>query len=345
MFPEKKLFGTLSDGREVYSFTIRDCEGNHAEVINYGAILRSLFIRSSDGSFRDVVLGCDTAQEYEAQTARFGSTMGRCTSRIGGASFVLSGKRYLLSENRSGFHMHGGFEGFDKKYWDYGLSDGKVTFTYLSPDGEEGYPGNLTANVSYSFSAPGRLCIEYDCVSDAGTVINLTNHSYFNLDGFGGESALDQFLTVYSDVIAGIDATTVPDGRIIDISGTALDFTSEHRISERIDSGDEWLKLCSGYDFNYIFDEDGMKKMASMRSESSGIGMDVYSDLYDLGLYTANFLPEIKGKDGIVHHRGDGVCLETQFVPNSVNLPSMKHRPVFEAGRHYRFTTEYSFTL
>lgn len=342
---EKKLFGHLDDGREVYEITFSDELGNTACVISYGAILKNLFIRDNTGNFRDVVLGCDTLEEYVAQTARLGSTMGRSTSRTAKARFQINGTEYVLSENRNGFHMHGGFEGFDKKLWDCDIEDDRVTFTYLSPDGEEGYPGNLTAKVSYSFDGSGILLIEYDCVSDKDTLINLTNHSYFNLDGHESGDILNHQLKIKSLTVAKIGADTVPEGEFIDVSGTPLDFSDYHAIGERIGCSYEPLVISGGYDANYFFEEYGMKSMADLFSDASGIELEVYSDLCDLGLYTANSLPDMPGKGGAHYGKFGGVCLETQFVPNSVNFPDFSQKPVFAAGQRYNFKTWYCFTL
>ena len=345
MAVEKRFFGKLSDGREVFEFTLTDSEGNMAVVINYGAILRSLFIKAADGAFRDVVIGCDTAEEYERQTVCLGSTMGRCTTRIAGAAFTLSGQEYHVSENRSGFQIHGGFEGFDKKLWDYSVEENMVTFSYISPDGEEGYPGRLLARVSYYWESAGVLCVGYDAVSDRETVVNLTNHSYFNLDGFDGEDAMKQRLWLGSSVMAHFDENSTPDGEFMDVAGTALDFTREHPICQTIGADDPCLKQVKGYDFNYLFDAEGMKDIARLTSDKSGISMLVKSDIYDVGLYTANFLGNIKGKGGYMHKCYDGVCLETQFLPNAVNLEAALHKPVFKAGEHFKFTTKFCFSV
>ena len=182
-------FGFTSDGQTIDKISLTDEQGNTACLINYGAVLQALFIGN-----RDVVLGYDTVGEYEAANSCFGSTMGRCTNRIGGACFTLSGKTYHISENRKGFHIHGGFQGFHKKVWDYQLTDNGVMFTYRSPDGEEGYPGNLDVTVTYALSADNRLSIRYEATTDKDTPVNLTNHAYFNMAGAASGSVLGQIL-------------------------------------------------------------------------------------------------------------------------------------------------------
>ena len=327
-------FGTCADGRPVMEFTLTDGAGNRAVLINYGAVLRSLWIGD-----RDVVLGYDTVAEYEGANSCFGSTMGRCAGRVAGSRITLSGVTYRLSENRAGFQIHGGFQGFHKKLWDYTLADGGVRFTYVSEDGEEGYPGRVTASVTYRWAEDGVLELSYDCVSDRETVINLTNHSYFNLNGQG--DILDHKLQVFSDKVAAVDGKGIPTGEFYSTGGTPLDFSEPTAIGSRIGEDFPALRQVGGYDHNYIL-SGGFRPAAKLWGRD--LSMTVLTDSPDLGLYTANFLAEQPGKDGAAYGPFHGVCLETQFLPNGANLPEFEPKPVFRAGEHFRFTTQFSFS-
>ena len=343
--PHIQPFGNTADGQPVHQITLTDGAGNTASLLSYGAVLQKLLIRKPDGETVDVCLGYDTLAEYEATNSCFGSTMGRCTGRIAQSRFTLSGKEYRLSENRKGFHIHGGFQGFHKKVWEFALVDDGVRFTYHSPDGEEGYPGNLTASVTYHWTEAGVLALDYDCVSDRETVINLTNHSYFNLDGHASGSAMGHRLQIFSDTVAETTASNVPTGRVYPVAGTPLDFTQPQTIGSRIAQEDASLLACGGYDHNYPLPGSGLAVAAKLWGEHSGIVMTVRTDLPDLGLYTANFLAEQPGKDGAQYGPRHGVCLETQYMPNGVNLEAFSPKPVFQAGQPFRHRTEFCFSF
>ena len=330
-------FGVAADGKQIDKISLTDETGNTACLINFGAVLQALFIGN-----RDVVLGYDSVAEYENANSCFGSTMGRCTNRIGGARFTLSGKTYSVSENRNGFHIHGGFRGFHKQVWDYQLTDDGVMFTYKSPDGEEGYPGNLLAAVCYSWSSPGVLEIAYDCVSDAETVINLTNHSYFNLNGHNSGSAMDHKLQIYANTAAETGENGIPTGNCFSVAGTALDFTVPRVIGDRIEEDWEVVSKCGGYDHNFPL--PGTFSTAAIL-QAGGITMTVKTDLPDLGFYTANFLADQTGKGGAHYGKRHGICLETQYLPNAVNLPDFEPKPVFATGVAMRHRTQYCFTI
>lgn len=330
-------FGITADGREIHKITLTDGAGNTAQVINYGAVLQALVVGGTD-----VCLGYDSVAEYEAANSCFGSTMGRCTNRIGGSKFTLSGKTYHLSENRKGFQIHGGFQGFHKKVWDYQLTDNGVMLIYISSDGEEGYPGNLTATVTYRWESDGVLELLYDCVSDAETVVNLTNHSYFNLNGHNSGSAMGHKLQIFADTCAETAENGIPTGKVFPVAGTALDFSQPTVIGDRIDQDWEVLTKCGGYDHNFPLSGE-FAAAAILQGEK--ITMTVKTDLPDLGFYAANFLAEQPGKGGAHYEKRSGVCLETQYMPNAVNLPDFSPRPVFQAGEHMRHKTQFCFTL
>lgn len=329
-------FGRTAEGKEVFQFHLEDDAGNRAVVLNYGAVLQQLWVAG-----RDVCLGYDTLVEYEAATSCFGSTMGRCTGRIADRKITLSGKTWLLSENRENLHMHGGFQGFHKKVWDWEILENGVRFTYLSPHGEEGYPGNLTIHVTYRWADDGVLELEYDGCSDAETVINLTNHSYFNLDGHDSGDAMGQRLQIFSDSLAKTHPGNLPTGEVLPVVGTALDFTAPHILAQRID--DNSLAPTGGYDHNYILPGKALFPAAKLWARQGDLSMEVWTDLPDLGLYTANFLPEQEGKGGCRYGPRHGVCLETQYIPNGANLPHFSPIPVFPAGARYHHFTQFRF--
>lgn len=332
----QKPFGTANGGKDVFRFFLEDGAGNQAVVLNYGAVLQQLWVAG-----RDVCLGYDTLAEYEAATSCFGSTMGRCTGRIADRRVTLSGKTWLLSENRENLHMHGGFQGFHKKVWDWEVLENGVRFTYVSPHGEEGYPGNLTIHVTYHWAADGVLELEYDGCSDAETVINITNHSYFNLNGHNSGDAMGHSLQIFSPRFALTRPGNLPTGETASALGTPLDFQQPHSLRERIDS--EALTDTGGYDHNYILPGTDLAPAAVLCSDTDGLTMTVWTDLPALGLYTANFLPEQTGKGGCVYHRREGICLETQYLPNGANLPHFHPIPVFAAGTRYHHVTQFRF--
>ena len=330
-------FGITADGRNIDKITLTDGSGNAACVINYGAVLQGLTIHGVD-----VCLGYDTVSEYEAANSCFGSTMGRCTNRIGGAKFTLSGKTYHVSENRKGFQIHGGFQGFHKKVWDYQLTDNGVMLTYHSPDGEEGYPGNLAATVTYRWASDGVLELLYDCVSDKDTVINLTNHSYFNLNGHHSGSAEGHRLQIFADTVAETGENGIPTGKVLPVEGTPVDFRQPTVIGSRVNGPEEILSKVGGYDHNFPLSGD-FATAAILRGDR--IAMEVKTDLPDLGLYTANFLAEQPGKGGAHYGKRSGICLETQYMPNAVNLPGCFPQPVFRAGEHMCHRTRFCFEM
>lgn len=331
----KKFFGT-TDGKDVFQFFLEDGIGNRAVVLNYGAVLQQLWVNG-----RDICLGYDTLDAYVQATSCFGSTMGRCTGRIADRKITLSGKDWYLSENRKNLHMHGGFQGFHKKVWDWEQLDDGVRFTYISPHGEEGYPGELTIHVTYRWSSPGVLELVYDGQSDAETVINLTNHSYFQLNGHDSGDAMEQSLQVFSSHYALTRSGNLPTGETASTLGTPLDFQQPHTLQERID--DEALAETGGYDHNYILPGMVLAPAAVLRSSIDGLSMTVWTDFPALGLYTANFLPEQSGKGGCLYRCRHGVCLETQYLPNSPNLPHFHPIPVFPAGTPYHHVTQFRF--
>ena len=330
-------FGCLRDGRQVTAAKLKNRSGASVTVLDYGATVQSLCVPAKDGRPVDVVLGYDTAQEYECNGDFFGATIGRVANRIGGASFELHGKRYELAKNDGENQLHGGVLGFDKRMWRMAAQGESLLCWRTSPDGEENYPGNLKVQVLFSLTDDNRLCICYDADTDADTPLNLTNHSYFNLNGSG--SILSHRLRLFSERICENDAGCLPTGRLLWVEGTPFDFREEKEIGTDIGAENEQLKLAGGYDHNFVL---AGKKAAVVWGDQTGIELTVETDLPGMQFYTANALAERVGKDGRTIGRREAFCLETQLYPNAMNcwgFPS----PILHAGEHLHTETVYAF--
>ena len=342
------LFGRTSDGRDVHAFKIKD-GANEATILSYGGIIQSLKIADKEGKLVDVVLGYDDVASYEKNDGYLGAIVGRCCNRIEKGHLVVDGTEYQLYCNDRGNHLHGGREGFDKKVWNYVFEGGDgniLNLSTVSPDGEENYPGNLRLQVRYTF-VNGELRIEYGAMSSKKTPINLTNHAYFNLDGEGSGNVLDTFLTIAADRITPTDDALIPHGEFHNVEGTPFDFRKPHRIGERIGSDDEDIARQNGYDVNYVLNKAAgvYGKVAEAESERSGICMEVFTDMPALQLYTGNGLSQ-KGKSAF-YNRNYGFCMETQYIPNSVNVPAYAALGdcLFEKNKIYHSVTAYKFSV
>lgn len=333
-------FGLTRDGEEVRAYTITNELGAYVVLLDYGATVQSLFVPKRDGGLTDVVLGYDSVAEYEAGGAYIGATVGRVGNRIGGGCFSLGGKTYELAKNCGDNTLHGGIRGFDSYVWQAELVDAlTVRFSRLSPDGEEHFPGNLQVSVSFTFGNDCTLRIVYDAVSDADTLVNLTNHSYFDLSGCG--QAMEQTLWLNAERFLELGAGTLPTGRQLPVEGTPFDFRISKPVGQDIDRDDPQLKAGGGYDHNFCL---GGAHAATLESAASGIRMDVRTDLPGVQLYTANFLGSDPGKGGRRMCDRGAVCLETQLYPNAMNcwgFPS----PVLRKGQKLRSITSYAFSI
>ncbi len=347
---QKTTFGHLPNGQEVSLFTLKNAAGMTAKISEYGGILVALTAPDRDGDFADVVLGCDSLENYVKGTPYFGAIVGRYANRIAGGSFTLDGETYTLAKNNGQNSLHGGLVGFDKKVWVATTLDREepaLKLSYLSVDGEEGYPGNLSIEVTYSLQANNALRIDYRVVTDKVTVLNLTNHSYFNL---GEESdVLNHEVTIFADKFLPVDANIIPTGELKSVIGTPFDFTESHTIGERIDDvSDEQIKLGSGYDHCYVLTEtdSDLKLAARIYEPQSGRLMHVFTTEPAMQLYTANHLKgNILGKNGAAYGRRSAFCVETQHFPDSPNqahFPTTVLRPdeVFESTTIYQFSAE-----
>lgn len=346
MSVEVHSFGMLPDGRMVQRFLLTNVKGTRVEVTNYGAILLSLWVKDNKGVFQDVVLGYEDLVEYLDNHPMFGATVGRCVNRISNASFYLDGIEYQLKQNRGRHNIHSDKEhGFHKQLWDYEIiGDSAIRFYIVSPDGDQGFPGTLRVSLTYTLSEADGLILSYYAETDQKTIINLSNHSYFNLAGHNQSDILDTQFTIHADAFTPIDKEIIPTGELRLVQGTPMDFTKPDSIRNRLYTMDPQLCIESGYDHNYVIHHPhtGLRCMASAMEPSSGIRMAVYGDLPGLQFYTGNSLTETKGKHGMVYERYSGFCMEPQFFPNSINTEGFE-KPIFDQDHVYRYTTIYQF--
>lgn len=347
----KTIFGTMPDGRTVDMYSLKNAAGMQANIMTYGGTIVNLLVPDTQGALADVVLGYDTLDGYLKGTCFLGTLVGRYANRIGGAKFTLNGKEYHITQNEGKNTLHGGKKGFDKKIWTVEKTeDGKdssITLSCFSPDGEEGFPGNLKCTVVYTLTADNALQIEYHAVSDADTAINLTNHSYFNVAGYESGSVLSHILHLDAPSFTFTDEESIPTGAIVGVAGTPMDFTAAKPIGKDIHADYEPLRQTRGYDHNFVIAKKegaaGVQKFAEVYDPKTGRAMEVYTDKPGVQLYTANFLDgEAQGKHNSPLNQYGALCLETQFFPDSVNQPEFP-TAFYKAGQEYHFTTVYHF--
>jgi aldose 1-epimerase len=340
----KKDFGKTPDGKTVEMFTIKDGP-MEADVITYGGILQSLRVPDKQGKVSDIVLGFDSAEEYEqGNKAFFGAIIGRYGNRIAGGKFQLDGKSYQIPRNDGNNALHGGSKGFDKVLWNGKIIPHGVELTYVSPDGEMGFPGTLTAVVRYTLAGKD-LKIEYSATTDKDTVVNLTNHSYFNLAGEGNGDILKDEVKINASRYTPVDANLIPTGELAPVQDTPFDFRKLTAVGARIDANNEQLKLAHGYDHNWVLDSSGkLAEAAQVYEATSGRVMHVLTDQPGVQFYTGNFLDgTIKGKGGKVYGHRAALCLETQHFPDSPNHPSFPTTEL-KPGQKYHTVTIFRFS-
>ncbi len=347
---EKTAFGQMPDGRPVDLFTLRNASGMVVQITNYGAYIVTMQTPDRSGKFEAVTLGVPTFADYLKGTPSFGPVIGRYGNRIANASFTLDGKTYSLAANNGPNHIHGGPGGFDKKLWSASATDGEepvLTLRYTSPDGEEGYPGNLSVEVSYTLRRDNALRIDYRATTDKSTVLNLTNHAYFNLSGMKRD-VLTTELQINADRYLPTNERQIPTGEIRSVAGTPFDFRQPTPIGKRIDdTTDEQIKYGHGYDHCWVFaDNDRSLKLAAVAYEpTSGRVLETYTTEPGVQLYTGNHLNgKFTGKEGIAYGRRFGFCLETQHFPDSPNQPNFP-TTVLRPGQTFQSTTVYKFSV
>jgi aldose 1-epimerase len=347
----RECYGKMPDGREVSLFRLSNEKGMRAAVTNYGGIITELHAPDRDGKPEDVTLGFGSLEPYFGNPAYFGALVGRYANRIAGAAFELNGRVFNLLKNDGNNHLHGGAEGFHRKLWDArAVSAGgldKLELTCRSADMEEGYPGNLAVKVLYSLDDSGAFAIEYFAESDGDTVVNLTNHAYFNLAGHGAGFIGGHMLTILADRFTPVDGECIPTGELWSVGGTPFDFRKPANIGVGLmrEEADEQMRNGHGYDHNFVLNGSGkgIAKAAEVYEPASGRRMEVFTDKPGLQFYSGNHIGALSGKGGALYQRRCGFCLETQHFPDSIhrkNFPS----PVLRAGEKYHFTTKYVFS-
>jgi aldose 1-epimerase len=344
---QKQSFGKTEDGQPVDLYILTNKNGMEAAITNYGGTVVSLKVADRSGKFEDVVLGYDDLDGYATGKAYIGATVGRYANRIAHATFTLDSSTYTLAKNDGDNHLHGGF---NKRVWtakDVSSSAGQaLELTYLSKDGEEGFPGNLPVKVVYTLTDQNELRIDYTATTDKDTVLNLTNHAYFNLAGQGNGDILQQQIMIKADRFTPIDATSIPTGELRSVKGTPFDFTNSTAIGTRIDQDDPQLKLGRGYDHNWVLNNGTPASLflaAQAYDPHSGRVLEVLTTEPGIQLYTGNFLDGIHGKDGKVYNRRYAFCLETQHFPDSPNHPNFPSAEL-KPGQHFQSTTVYKFS-
>jgi aldose 1-epimerase len=348
---KKQSFGKTSDGRPVDLYTLTNQKGMEVAITNFGGIVVSLKVPDRTGKFDDVVLGYDSLDGYLTNKAFFGALIGRYGNRIAHGKFTLNGQTYTLPKNDGDNTLHGGPEAFNKKLWtakDVSSSKGQaLELTYISPDGEEGFPGNLNAKVVYTLNDQNELTIAYSATTDKDTVVNLTNHSYFNLAGQGTGDILRHELMIKGDHITAVDETLIPTGELRPVKGTPFDFTHATAIGARIDQDDPQLKLGKGYDHNWVLNDHGSRSpelVAEAYEPKSGRVLQVLSTEPGVQFYSGNFLDgTIHGKGNKVYNHRYGFCLETQHFPDSPNHPKFPSTTL-KPGQTYSTTTVFKFS-
>ena len=334
-------FGSTKAGQPVDLYTLTNARGNLVSITNYGGTITRVVVPDKAGQPGDVVLGFDTLREYEEKSPFFGCITGRYANRIANGKFTLDGQTYSLAVNNGPNHLHGGKVGFDKAVWSARPFQSRdsvgVELTHTSPDGDEGYPGALSSRVTYTWDNDNRLRIDYAAATTRPTVVNLTNHSYFNLAGHKSGDILGHLLTIHADTFTPTDPTAIPTGELRAVTGTPFDFTSPHAVGERINAPDQQIKLGGGYDHNFVVNgrPGRLRPCAEVYEPKSGRIMVVETTEPGVQLYTANFLNGLKGKDGSDYNKRDALCLETQHYPDSPNKPDFPST-VLRPGRIVR---------
>lgn len=335
-------FGILSDGKKASLYSITDGNGCELRVTDYGATIVSYFVPDKDGKIRDIVLGYDSAPEYEKNSCYFGAVIGRGCNRIRDGRFSLKNIEYQLDKNDRGNNLHSGKKGFDRRIWEVvDKNKREILFRINEKDMENGYPGNMTAEVRYCFEDVGKLKITYNAVSDKDTVANMTNHSYFNLNGHDGGSVENHMMTLNAKFFTpNEDECAIATGEILAVKNTPFDFTEGKCIGDGINEENRQLKFVGGFDQNYVIEGQSgvLRKAAEACSSDSGICLELYTDTPGIEFYAGNMIPEHTGKKNVVYGKRCGFCLEPEYFPDSINISHFK-QPFIKAGEKYESVT------
>ncbi len=343
---EKRAFGENSKGEKASLYTFENAKGMRMAITDLGATLQAVLVPDKDGILRDVVLGHDDAEGYEKGSGCFGATVGRNANRIGKASFTINGKQYTLAKNNNQNNLHSGPDYYFFRVWKVTeTTDNSITFSLHSPDGDQGYPGALDISVTYTLTDDNGVRIAYHGVPTEDTIVNMTNHSYFNLAGHASGSILDQVVWLDADAYTRADSESIPTGEITPVEGTPMDFRQPKTIGRDINMDYEALVFGKGYDHNWALNNHGIyAKVAELSAASTGITMEVYTDLPGVQMYTGNFLVEEPGKEGVFYGKNQGVCFETQYFPDAINHENFAS-PICKGGETYQTTTFYRFLV
>ena len=343
---KREPFGKMPDGKPVERFTLTNANGVELKAISYGGIITSLRVPDRTGKLDDIVLGFDTLDGYLKDHPFFGAIIGRYGNRIGKAQFSLDGKTYKLAANDGSNHLHGGTKGFDKVLWSVEpIGNNGLAFTRTSPDGEEGYPGNLRMRVTYTLSDKNELIVEYHATTDKATPVNLTQHSYFNLAGQSSGDILGHELMLNADRYTPVDDTLIPTGELTPVAGTPFDFRKPTAIGARINNDNPQLKVGKGYDHNWVLNRKGagLELAARVHEPKTGRTLEITTTEPGIQFYAGNFLDgKLTGKGGAVYKHRTGFCLETQHYPDSPNQPKFP-TTTLKPGAEYRTRTVFSF--
>jgi len=346
---ETKNFDTIIDGKKVNLFWIEN-QGIKAAFTNYGGRLVGLWVADKNGKPTDVVVGMNSAAGFKSATEPyFGATIGRVGNRIGKGKFTLEGKQYRVPLNNGKNALHGGVKGFQDVVWDaVKTNENTLVFSYVSPDGEQGFPGNLKVKVTYTITDDNSVKMEYEATTDKTTVVNLTNHAFFNLNGEGNGTILNHELQIYANEFTPVDEGLIPNGELKAVKNTPFDFTSKHTIGERIETKDEQLKFGKGYDHNYVLNgtkKNGLNHAATISGDKSGIVMDIFTQEPGLQFYSGNFMQSKNTfKSGSKDDFRTAFALETQHFPDAPNQP--KFAPiVLKPGQKYHTVSYYQFSV
>jgi aldose 1-epimerase len=340
----------IFENKDVKMFSITNSNNLTAKLTNFGALLISLFVPDKNEKLDDVVLGFDTLEKYFTNDiCYFGSTVGRNSNRVKNASFNLNGVTYNLDKNeREKNNLHSGFNPYNKRLWDYTIdnSNNSVSFNLISPDGDQGFPGEFNITVTYTLTDDNELKIEYNGKSNKDTIANMTNHSYFNLAGHNNGTTMNQNLWINANKFVEVDNELIPTGKLVEVNNTPMDFTTSKKIGNEIDADFEQLKLTGGYDHAYAINKtnNGIEKIAILSDKNSGRTMEVYTDSIGVQFYAGNFIENNKvvGKENCMYKNRSGICLETGFLPDSMNQENFVS-PVLKANEIYNTTTIYKF--
>lgn len=346
-----KPFGKTNDGVPVMLYTLKNRCGCEVSICSYGGSVVSIKVPDRNGNFADIALGYDNLEGYLTRRYFFGATVGRCCNRIGNGRFALNGKTYQLECNDGKNHLHGGSKGFDTAVWECAVkadNQGEsLVLRHESPDGDANYPGKLDAQITYSLSDENEFSIKCNAKSNADTICNITNHTYFNLAGHNSGSVLDQQIKIYADSFTESDSESIPTGKIVDVGGTPMDFRKFRKVGERINEDYYELKFGGGYDHNFVLNK-GNKKMgicAEAYDEKSGRHLTVSTTMPCVQFYSGNQITgEQNGKGDFTYRKYGGMCFETQFAPDAVNHPNFAS-PVLKAGEKYEETTVFKFDI